>query len=1205
LQSSKRTRSALALIARGFVLILVLDPSPARATDPALDPSRPPHHYGQESWTTDDGLPSNTIRDIVQTADGYLWLATHAGLARFDGVRFKTFDTSNSPGLESNFLTELVLGRDGTLWIGSNSGLVRYRDREFTTLGIAEGLSGERVEALLEDSDGTLWVAAGGEAHRVEDERLRIVERPEGLSAGRINSVFAGANGELWFTTRNHGLLRWRSDEWSELKAADELEQKALWFGYRDRAENLWLAASGPDPVSLVRYGEQDAVAYRKGELASGRIRAMHESRDGTLWMAASGALLRLGTDGFHSLALDSPLADRRFMTVFEDREGSVWTSTYSGGLLRLSDGPISSYAELDGLGGAALAIYEDRQQTLWVGGGLGLFRLEGNRFVSVGGIGGPVRAIAEDSTGALWLGTNRALVRYESGQVEEFPTDQPVVLVFFDREGTVYVSLLDIGVTRFTDGRFQPIEELRTRFVRWMDQGTDGDLWIGTVNDGLARLRGDGSVSWLTTADGLPSNALLAHLRDDSGALWMGTEGRGIARLEGDTIRTYSSAEGLHDDNVWPILEDSQGNLWMGGDRGIFRVRKRDFARLDAGEIAQLDSIDYDHSDGLKVPEGAGMGEPSGWRTTDGRLWFTMTRGVAAVDPGRIGSGPPPPPVLIEEILENGHQVPGLEPLELAPRNRELEIHFTATSFFKPGQIRFQYRLDGYDESWSDAVARRSAHYTQLPPRRYRFQVRARHANGEWSEAVQLRLAVAPAWWQTWWLRGVATLAVLGLLVGVYRARARANARRTEQLQRDLDERRATEEALKRTLQERERVQLAMANSEELSRATLDSLSAQVAVLDTEGRILRVNETWRQFASENGASTELVEGIGLDYLEVCRRASGDAAAQARQCLAGLQSVLDGTTSIFDLEYDCHSPRRKRSFLLRVVPLGTPRRGAVVSHIDMTERRLAETALEASRKHQRQQREELTHVQRVTSMGELVGALSHELNQPLAAIRSNTQAAARYLQLPEPDLTEIGEILDDIVQDNRRATAVMRGLRGLLKKQPFSARRLDVNGVIDEVRELLGSEAVLRRVDVSLELEPDPPEVWADRVQLQQVLVNLMMNGFEAMEEVRLGQRRLFVRTATEPGAVRISVLDSGQGLGDRDPEHLFQAFETTRATGLGMGLSIARSVVEAHGGRIWAENNAGQGAAFHFTLPISVEEPEEGSSNGRSHADT
>ena len=232
-------------------------------------------------------------------------------------------------------------------------------------------------------------------------------------------------------------------------------------------------------------------------------------------------------------------------------------------------------------------------------------------------------------------------------------------------------------------------------------------------------------------------------------------------------------------------------------------------------------------------------------------------------------------------------------------------------------------------------------------------------------------------------------------------------------------------------------------------------------------------------------------------------------------------------------------------------------------------------------------REELAHVTRVATMGELAASIAHELNQPLAAMVSNAQAARRFLSEESPELDEVQEALEEIAEDGKRAGKVIRGLRELLKRGDRERKVLEVNQFVEDVLALVRSDAVMHNITLTTRLASDLPKVSGDQVQLQQVVLNLLRNGSEAMGDLKNGKRELVIATALgNAGDVEISVRDSGAGINADDMWRLFDAFYTTKPDGLGMGLSINRSIVEAHKGRIWATPNADDGTTFHFTLP-------------------
>jgi signal transduction histidine kinase/integral membrane sensor domain MASE1 len=371
-----------------------------------------------------------------------------------------------------------------------------------------------------------------------------------------------------------------------------------------------------------------------------------------------------------------------------------------------------------------------------------------------------------------------------------------------------------------------------------------------------------------------------------------------------------------------------------------------------------------------------------------------------------------------------------------------------------------------------------------------------------------------------------------------------------------------------------------ALRASELMKSAILGSLSSTVAVLDRTGAIIAVNQGWARIASALGAVNG-EKGVGASYLALCRRAARQGSTHAGEVLAGVEAVLEGARPTFTLEYPVRSGDRERWLALSVVPLRRPDGGAIVSHTDVTERKHAEIDAQRSR-------QELAHFTRVSTMGELAASLAHELSQPLTGILSNAQAARRFLQAPAPDLDELREILDDILQDDRRAGDVVQRLRELLRKEEPRLSPLDLNTLVLDVAKILGSDAIIRNVSIALELDPALPRVNGERVQLQQVVLNLLVNAMDAMTETNGGDRTVLVRTEnTEAQAVHLSVRDCGTGLRDGSLEDVFRPFYTTKPAGMGMGLTISRSIVKAHGGLIWATNNDGQGATFHVALPV------------------
>ncbi len=374
-----------------------------------------------------------------------------------------------------------------------------------------------------------------------------------------------------------------------------------------------------------------------------------------------------------------------------------------------------------------------------------------------------------------------------------------------------------------------------------------------------------------------------------------------------------------------------------------------------------------------------------------------------------------------------------------------------------------------------------------------------------------------------------------------------------------------------------------ALRASELIKSAILSSLNSGVAVLDRGGRIIAVNDQWGRLGGPGRPGGDDRIGVGSNYIGVCRQAAAEGDTEAGAALRGIESVLEGSAETFAVEYACGTPSGERWFFMQVLPLRRPDGGAVVSHTDVTERRHAEAEAERSR-------QELAHFLRVSTMGVMATSLAHELNQPLAAIMANVQAAARLLESEaRPELREVRSILADVVEEDKRAGEVIRRLRELLKKGEPERVPLNLNALVREVARLVNSDALIRRIAVRLELDPATPIVRADRVQIQQVVLNFVLNALEATADCSADHRWVLVRTHRGQSEVQLAVDDEGVGLGNA-ASRVFEPFYTTKPAGMGMGLSIARSIIMAHGGTISATNKPVRGATFSFTLPLAAD---------------
>jgi PAS domain S-box-containing protein len=370
---------------------------------------------------------------------------------------------------------------------------------------------------------------------------------------------------------------------------------------------------------------------------------------------------------------------------------------------------------------------------------------------------------------------------------------------------------------------------------------------------------------------------------------------------------------------------------------------------------------------------------------------------------------------------------------------------------------------------------------------------------------------------------------------------------------------------------------QRALLETDLLRSAIFGALYGHVVALDKHGRIIAVNQAWLRFAAENGADPARVS-IGANYVDVCQSAADAGDPAALRILDAVRTVLAGGVPR-QVEYASRTPSGERWYEMTTEPLRRPEGGALVTHVDVTRRRQAE-------EDARRQQDELAHVLRITTLGELAASLAHEINQPLAAIVANAQATRRLLNAGRASRPGVVEALSDVVDDAKRASEVIRRLRALFRKESPVRRPVDLNEVVGDALGLLHHDLERQHITVRCLLARALPTIRGDAIQLQQVLLNLLVNACEAIAATDDGPREIVIETARlESAGASVSIRDTGAGVKEGDVERIFEHFVSSKPDGLGMGLAITRSIVQAHGGRVWAAANADRGLTLHVEL--------------------
>ena len=743
-----------------------------------------------------------------------------------------------------------------------------------------------------------------------------------------------------------------------------------------------------------------------------------------------------------------------------------------------------------------------------------------------------PGKRFTRSPNGNLWAGTyNHGLLRLDrrTGKFQTYrhnPADpyslsnDVVTRLLVDHNGTLWVATND-GLNRFNaaTGRFTVyMPDPQRKIVDYLELVEDrkGALWLGTDSSGLHRF--DPATGQFTSYEHdmdhpgtLSDNRVNSVHFDRSGTMWVGTQ-NGLDKFDSKSgaFTIYTRRDGLPGNAVSCILDDDHGNLWMSTNNGI--------ARFDP-QSAAVNS--YSTAEGLPGPDLTGWG--ACFKNRSGEMFFGGFNGATVFHPDRVADPSYAPPVVLTEFRLSGSPVDigGGSPLSksitdttgltLSHEQRIFSLAFSALSYLSPGTNRYRYKLEGLDDTWHEVGSdERLATYTTLPVGVYAFRAQGATSRGVWSDpGAAVLIEILPPWWSTWWFRLLCAVASVTLLGGLYQWRIQ-QLRRQEKHLRDV----------------------------------VETIPAMAFSARPDGSTEFVNRPWLDYS---GLSEKANLGSGWQ-LTVHPDDSDEHLSKWRASLA--------TGAPFENEVRQRGANGEyRWFLVRAVPL-RDEHGNVLKWYgtltDIEDRKRSEQ----ERERFRQLQADLAHENRVSMMGELAASLSHELRQPITAAITDATTCLRWLTRDQPDLEEAREATIRTMKDGTRAAEIIDRLRSFyMKGAPPERELVDVNELVSEMLVLLRSEADRYSICVRTDLAVELPKVTADRVQLQQVLMNLMLNAIDAMKDVD-GTRELAIKSqGAENEQLQVSVSDTGVGLPPQQADQIFNAFFTTKTHGTGMGL--------------------------------------------------
>ncbi len=742
-------------------LLVVLTAVSTDALPAATEDGRVPvsHDYVSRSWITDDGLPHNVVTRVQQDRDGYLWLATLAGLTRFDGREFKVFLPPNRSTGGGRNVRDLGLLADGTvLFLPASGGVWQLKKDVLSEHPMSGELRSEALRELYVEPQGAIWVGTSQGIVRWENGRIERFGHEHGINRRMMSFSWATDRSRRTWIGGPDFVGYYRHGRLVTVEHTGGI-------GYRvapARSGGVWVWGNG-----LMKCEDETLVPVADTPWPAGQasVRWMFEDQSGMLWVATS----RAGAFNFDGRRFQSlPDLGRSVEHITADREGSIWIATDGGGIHRLRT-KVFSRVEAQ-----VSSVCEDSSGAIWFAGGLaGAVRWDGEAQKAfpfrAGGVPLHVTAVCADPGNRLWLATPFGLFQTsvsDPGGTRRIDAGlRNIRVMSCAQNGDVWIAGGG-SLGWYRGDTFTPVAggPGADNAITALAEYPAGHLWFGTVRGDLFEFY-SGRLTRSTSAPGLSNTTIHAVLPEPSGNLWLATS-EGLVLVANGRVRQFTQADGLPDDLVLQLLADDTGHLWLGTSRGLFRVSRAELlARANDGG-STVNAIAYGPEQGLSGISPTINYQPSAWKDRRGTLWFCTYRGGVGIHPERLPRNAPPPPLFIDEVRLDDGIVRTHELLRVPPGAHQLAFRFAALSFAAPEHVRLRHRLDGFDTAWVDTAPDRSARYAKLPPGDYQLRVTARSSEGLWNRhEATLAVTVLPAWWQTAWFRVGAVLVFAGLV--------------------------------------------------------------------------------------------------------------------------------------------------------------------------------------------------------------------------------------------------------------------------------------------------------------------------------------------------------------------------------------------------------------------------------------------------------
>ena len=739
--------------------------------------------YVSQRWTSEDGIPGNTITDIIQTNEGYIYFGTYGGLVRFDGVEFKIINQKINPKYRFQSARSLMEDSKGNVWIGSNEdgAFCIFPDGDVKEFSIENCLPNNSIRSFCEDKEGNIWVGTASGVACISSKYE--VFKPEGFDSIPnknnfiVNQIYCDTAGRIWIITRTEkGLYLYSDRKFTVYNDFSSKKDPIITAMTQDNNGVFWF---GVAPYYAIKKSntEEEIINLGKGNQRGTVVTSIFQDKKLNFWFGLDNGVTILHDGKISFFDKTMGLVDENVVKIIEDREKNIWIATDRGGLEKLSYGKFQTTKVGTTINGIAQDL---NRRVVWLAGDNGLYCYKDNVFqenyITEYCKNVRIRDVSLDNEGNLLVSCYEklGLVKfYTDGRIANWTTEKglagnKVRVAKQISNGDIYVgTTTGLSIIK-EEGKvirnIQKNDVIKNDYIMCIYEARNGEIWIGTDGGGVFILKNEKIERTITKKDGLVGNVIFKIDSLKQGEIWICT-GSGATRIIGDKFFSYNNLNGFVGEGVFQLIPDYTKRVWGTSNRGIFYVRMEDLDDVLEGRKKFLNLKFFNRFDGITCGEPT----PTSLSMKDdlGRVWFPLIEGFTIFDPIRNETNSYAPEIKIQEIyadteridIKNGEVV-------LSPKVRRLNIKYTGISFVSPEQVEFKTKLEGFDKEFSDWSNMRNATYTNLQPGEYVFKIHAQNGDGVLSEESEtLKIIKQPYLWERPWFRILTALLIIAFI--------------------------------------------------------------------------------------------------------------------------------------------------------------------------------------------------------------------------------------------------------------------------------------------------------------------------------------------------------------------------------------------------------------------------------------------------------